>query len=212
MTLRQALQTVDLNKVYKFIYKKNLKNIAECDRPQLEQVVNNYSKVVEELLALKPHKPYKYPWYIKYEDDWYKTYCKEHNEKYDGDGKYISVCLFNPHYVKPDPSLKPYSRIKKEKIPKGHYDCNADKHNKFFSAGFTSWNNIIDSQIIISIKISLERAIAELLWELTFYGWTNKTVKENCKKLQDSLEESLKNMESGKSKSYTAEDLNKLIK
>jgi hypothetical protein len=212
MTLRQALLEVDLNKVYKLIHKKNLKNVAECDRPQLNTVINQYSKVVEELLSLKCHKSYKYPWYIKYEEDWYQTYCKEHNEKYDGDGKYISVCLYNPHYVKPDSSLKPYGRMKKEKIPKGHYDCNADKHQEFFAAGFTSWNNVIDSEVIISIKISRERAIAELLWELTFYGWTNKKVKENCKKLQDSLEESLKNMESGKSKSYTAEDLNKLIK
>lgn len=194
MTLRQALLEVDLNKVYKLIYKKNLKHAAECDRPKLETVILQYYKVVEELLALKYHKPYKYPWCIKYEDDWYETYCKEHNKKYDGDGKYISVCLYNPHYVKPDPSLKPYGRIKKEKIPIGHYDCNADEHQEFFAAGFTSWNNVIDSEIIISIKISRERAIAELLWELTFYGWTNKKVKENVKKLEYSLEESLKNM------------------
>ena len=211
MTLRESLQTVDLTKVYKLIYKKNLKNVAKYDRPQLNTIINQYSKVVEELLALKPHKPYKYPWYIKYEDDWYETYCKEHNEKYNGDGKYISVCLYNPHYVKPDSSLKPYGRMKKEKIPKGHYDCNADKHQEFFAAGFTSWNNVIDSEVIISIKISLERAITELLWELTFYGWTNKTVKENCKKLQNSLEESLKSMESGKSKTYTVEDLRKFL-
>jgi hypothetical protein len=211
MTLREALQTVDLNKVYKLIYKKNLKYAAKCDRPKLKQVIGQYSAVVTELLALKPHKPYKYPWCIRYQEDWYKKYCKENNKKYDGDGRYINVCLYNPDYVEPNPSLKPYGRIKNEKVPAGHYDCNADKYNEFFAAGFTSWNNVIDSEIINVIGISLEKSIAELLWELTFWGWTNKKVKENIKDLEGRLEESIENMESGKSKTYTIEDLNKLL-
>jgi len=211
MTLREALQTVDLNKVYKLIHKKNLKYATECDRPKLETVANQYSKVVAELLALKPHKPYKYPWYIKYQEDWYEKYCKEHGKTYDGDGRYINVCLYNPDYVKPDPSLKPYGRIKKEKFPAGHYDCNADKHNEFFAAGFTSWNNVIDSEIICFIKIPLEKAIAELLWELTFYGWSNKDVKRNMNNLKDRLEEALDDMKSGKSKKYTVDELDKFM-
>lgn len=196
MTLRQALQIVDLNTVYKFIHKKNLKNAAKCDHPKVEQVINQYSGVVTELLSLPSHKPYKYPWCIQYQKDWYDK------------RKYINVCLYNPTYVKPDPSLKPHGRIKKEKVPTGHYDCNADKHNKFFAVGFTSWNNIIDSEIIISIKISLEKAIAELLWELTFYGWTNKKVKENIKKLEYSLEESLKEIGG---KTYTVAELDEFM-
>ena len=177
MTLREALTSVDLDKVFRIINEKDQGYIAECDRPTLETTRNAYSSVVKELLSKPTAPPYKMPWCIREQTDWY-----------DGH-KYTDVCFRNPSYVAPDEKLKPWGGDGKTPIPEGRYDCNAEIHNEFFACGFTTWSEVIDTEIVNEIGCSLETAIAELLWELTFYGWTEEKQAEFVKEISDRLDE-----------------------
>ena len=108
MTLREALKLVDRDKVYKYIFDKDTKGEPIGKLPTIEQVKNNYSKVINELLLLKHNTPYKMSWYIHYQKDWYADYCKTKGKKYTGEKKYVDVCFLNHNYEKPQKGLKPW--------------------------------------------------------------------------------------------------------
>ena len=185
MTLREALQTANLSEVYRSIYEKDQGNVAECDRPSLETTIRAYSKVVEELLSKPSVPPYEMSWIVKEEKDWY-----------DGH-KYIDVCFLNPNYIAPTEGLKPWGGDDKTPIPDGHYDCNDNKHNQYFAAGFTKWSVVIDTPIVNGVNLPLEKMLAELLWELTFYGWTEKKQEENVAEIERRCEEAKDEVERG---------------
>lgn len=217
MTLRDALKIVNLNGkngVYEYILKKESDGEPINKIPSLEQITNNYSKVINELLALEHNKPYAMSWYVQYQKDWYYEHCKKKHIKYDGKKKYIGVCFLNHNYEAPKKGLKPWGGDgSNSTIPNGHYDCNAEIHNKFYGCGFEDWNKIIDTPIINTIKkLKLEGVVAEILWELTFYGWTNKTVKKKTSKIKKDLETAVKQIKLEKGKSLTLKELKKEMK
>lgn len=186
MTLREALKFVNLNEVYRLIYEKDQQNFAECDRPTLQQTVNSYTRVVAELLDKPRTKAYKMPWYVE-----------ERMDPIDK-RKYVDVCFLNPKYVEPPKGLKPYGGGRGRKVPEGCYNVNAHKYNKTFAAGWTPWSEIVDTPVINSTNYSMERAIAELLWELTFYGWTEEKQKQRVKEIEGRIEEAEKEIKEGK--------------
>lgn len=185
MTLREALKAADLPKVYLLINKKDQRNIAACDRPSLAVTIASYSAVVEELLSKPKAKPYKYSWLVT------KTYDPLDKIKYP------DVCFLNHDYVAPKKGLKPWGGGHGRKTPKGHYNCNANKHNRTFAAGWTPWSKVIDTPIINEGKFSLEKMLAELLWELTFYGWTEKKADESRAIIEKRLDEAIKEIDRG---------------
>lgn len=188
-TFRNLLEGIhDYTKVYQYINKKDQGYAAESDRPTLVQTQSHYSPVIAELLGKKKTKPFKFPIHVAMEKD----IVDKH--------KYVSVRLFNPKYVKPAKGLKPWGCTKGERPPKGHYNVNADKHNQYFAFGFTTWSDIIDTPVIIdnSVKhLSIDALLAEILWELTFYGWSEETHKESMSKLEERLAQSIKEIEEG---------------
>lgn len=186
MTLREALKTANLDEVYRLINEKDSQNEVECDRPTLDTTVRAYTHVVEELLSKPKTKAYKLPWLIQ-----------ESVDPFDGK-KYADVCFLNPKYVAPKKGLKPWGGVKGKKIPKGHYNCNLNKHNKTFACGFTPWSQVIDTPIVNEAGFPLEKVLAELLWELTFYGWTESRVKENVKEIEGRISEAVKEIKEGK--------------
>jgi hypothetical protein len=187
MTLREAIMASDLNKVYAEINEKDSRNVALCDRPSMEKTVSAYTNVIKELLSKPRIKAYSMPWLIK-----------ETLDPIDKI-KYADVCFLNPKYVEPTKGLKPWGCTKKNpKPPKGHYDCNANKHSKHFAAGWTPWSKIIDNPIINEGNYSLERVVAEILWEITFYGWTEDIAKKSVSNLKKRLESALKEIKDGK--------------
>lgn len=186
MTLREALKTVDLDKVYRLINAKDQEYVAKCDRTPLSTTVNAYTHVVNELLSKPKVKAYKLPWLIQ-----------ESVDPFDGH-KYPDVCFLNPRYVAPKKGLKAWGGERGKKIPKGHYNINLEKHNRTFAAGFVPWSTVIDTPIVNEANFPLEKAIAELLWELTFYGWTESRVNKNLEKLEESIDEAKKEIKEGK--------------
>lgn len=183
MTLREALKTVDRQKVFRLINEKDQHNAAACDRPPMEQTVASYTHVIDELLSKRKGKPYKMPWFVKWNKD---PISKE---------RYIEVVFLNPNYVAPAKGLKPWGG---KRPPPGHYNCNADKHNEFFAAGWTPWSKIIDAEIMYKGNFTLERLVAEILWEITFYGWTEKRVKNHVGEIKNRIEEATKEIKEGK--------------
>ncbi len=187
MTLREAIMSSELAKVYAAINKKDSGNAAACDRPTMTQTIHAYSGVVKELLAKPRVKAYKMPWLVREQTDFLDKI------------KYLDVSYLNPNYVAPKAGLKPWGGMgKNPKIPKGHYNCNADKHNKTFAAGWTPWSKVIDTPIINETKYPIERVVAEILWEMTFYGWTESRAKDSVKSLKGRLKSALKEIKDGK--------------
>lgn len=182
MTLRELLKKVDHSRIFSYIVMKDSGYACACDRTSLDTATKAYSHVIAELLAIPSSKPSKYPICVKHTIDPFN------NEKY------IEVCLFNPKYVAPDPSLKPWGGTKGKKIPKGYYDCNADKHNEYFGFGMEKWSKVIDAPIIDEIKLGSHELAAEILWELTFYGWTDKSREEFRSELDKRFKEAKKNL------------------
>ena len=185
MTLRELLKEARVDEVFKLINKKDSKNAAACDRPTLDKTKSSYAKVIAELMGLPKAKAYKMSWVVKNSVDFFdKT-------------KYVEVCFLNHDYVEPKKGLKPWGCSKGETPPKGYYNVNEDNSNKYFAAGMTSWNKIIDTPIINEGNFSPERLASEVLWEITFYGWSNVQVKDSVKELQSRLKKGRKEIKDG---------------
>jgi hypothetical protein len=185
MTFRELLKTADLDKTYQHINDKDNSYVRKT--PILLSTTSlAYSKVVKELLSKKKTNPFKYKIFVDESEDWYDKQ------------KYIQVSLLNPRYVEPPAGLKPWGGGPGQKIPEGYYNCNAVKHNRLFAFGPVKWSEIIDTPVINNIKYSNEKILAEILWELTFYGWTEKKVNNTLNNITKSINRSKKEVEEGK--------------
>jgi hypothetical protein len=96
-------------------------------------------------------------------------------EKEDGfdGGKYIDVCL--------------YSVVEEE----------------LYAMDTTLWSEMIDMEVYKAVKMDDTKALAHILWEMTFYGFTEKTValkKEEFKELA-------RRIDSGEEKMIPWEDI-----
>jgi hypothetical protein len=186
ITLRQALLTADLDEVYRLINVKDNGFEPVGKGPSLEQTREAYIGVVKELLNKPKVRAAKMPWLIQ-----------ESTDPFDG-RTYPDVCFLNRAYVAPKAGLKPWGCTNGKKAPKGHYDCNAHKHQRTYAAGFTPWSKVIDTPIIIEADYDLEKVVCEILWEITFYGWTEELNNKNIDKLKKRLDEATKEIEEGK--------------
>ena len=187
MTLRNALLSAELDKVYLLINERdNDSSMPTREKIPLTYTESAYSKVVAELLGKRRVKKYHMNWFIE-----------EIPDIFDGI-KYAHVCFLNTKYVAPKTGLKPWGGSTGKKMPRGYYNCNANKHNKHFGCGFTPWSKLIDTPIINAAGFSMERVVAEILWELTFYGWTESKMKRKVKEICGRIEESRSEIKSGK--------------
>ena len=186
MTLREALITANRDKVYYFINEKDNSFQYEKKKHSLKETKKTYEKVILELLSKPRTRKYSMSWLVEETTD---SFIQE-TEK-----KYIDVCFLNPRYVAPDKDLKPWGG---KNPPPGHYNCNLNKYNRTFAAGWTRWSKIIDTPIIIDVpNCSIEKAVAEIIWEMTFYGWTEETVKVEVESLVSKIEEARKEIKAG---------------
>lgn len=189
MTLRELLCGViavdrGLDQVFRYIWKKDQKNAVKCDRPTLNAVKNSYSSVVTELISKPKTRSYTLPLCVRI--------CKDFFDKTE----FVEVCFWNPKYVAPKKGLKPWGG----KPPKGYYNCNLSKHNKYFSLAWVPWSKLIDTPIFVegkATKLPLFAILGEILWELTFYGWTEKNQKIKGDEIKAKIEEAKKDIEEG---------------
>jgi len=197
LTLRQLINLVECReewkaRLFKYIYKNDLKNWG--GRCSEETTIKTYSKLIDELKSKPKSKSYKFPIVVK------KT-CQMIEKK-----DFIEVCLLNLKYVKPAKGLKPWGG---RNCPEGYYNCNANKYNQYFAVGCSNWSDIIDTKIIVKVKgLEWWKVLGEILWELTFYGFTEESHEKFITKLEKSLLESKRN----KGKSYTLEEFKEKLK
>jgi len=183
MTFRELLKTVDLNEVYRYINKKDSKNIAACDRPSMEQTIGSYTRVVNELIQKPKARKYSMSILVRETKDFFDKH------------KYADVCFLNPKYIAPPKGLKPWGG---KNPPAGHYNVNNNKYSRIFAMGWTPWSKIIDTPVINDAGYSPERLLAEILWELTYYGWTEEMVNINVKEISKNVKKARKEIKAGK--------------
>jgi len=87
-------------------------------------------------------------------------------EKEDDNEKFIDVCWYN------------------------------EAEDKLYAIDFVDWEELIDSEIYKAVPMNDTTAAAHILWEITFYGFSASTVKEEAVKLQELTER----IESGEEK------------
>ena len=186
MTLREALKFVDLDAVYDIIHRRDSTNEAKCDRPTTAAVVKNYGAVVKELLGKPKVKAYPMPIVVTAAvDPFDKT-------------PFVDVYLRNRRYVKPPKGKEPWGGVRGKKVPAGKYNCNLSKYNLRYSLMGVRWSKLIDTQIENNDGYSNEQAIASILWELTFDGWTEAMSAKKNDWLQERLKESMQEVKDGK--------------
>ena len=194
-TLRQLIWEIlendpgdghSLRAILDYLCKKDKKTIGS----KVTKISTNlfYIPVIDELYALPRTKPNKMPILVQWTTD----------DLEEPPVKYVDVCLLNLKYKAPKEGLRPWGCHKGKKPPKGHYDVNAEKHNQYFAFGFSSWSEIIDTPILDDTSLEPHEILAEILWELTFYGWTQKDVKKEMDKIEGSMEQAMKEIKEGK--------------
>lgn len=185
MTLRDLIHQSDITHTYIFI---NNKDNSYEGRPHVSitQTIIAYSAVLNELLSLEMTKAYRYKFLVEEVTDLIdKT-------------SYVDVSLLNPRYVAPTPGLKPWGGGRGKKVPPGYYNCNLAKHNRRFAIGPISWSTLIDTPVINRTSYCNEYVLGEILWELTFYGWSSKKVAMTWKTISDRLSKAKKEVKKGK--------------
>lgn len=183
MTLRQLIHAVDLDEVYRLIHVKDSGFEPKSEAPSLQQTVEAYTSVVCELMKKPKIKEYAMPIIVE-----------ERVDSMDN-CKYFEVGFLNRKYVKPPKNSKPWGG---KNPPKGYYNCNLKKYNRVYAFGFVPWSKLIDTPVINGEKFSNERMLAEILWELTFYGWSEETVESNTEKIKTRINSAIKEIKSGK--------------
>lgn len=157
-----------------------------------ETTHNSYKHVIDELLALPPSPPYKFPIHIS------KSVMDVLLEPGEVAEEYIDVAMINPNFVEPPEELKPWGCREGENAPEGFYNVNDEKHNKYFGFGLSPWSHIIDTEIVIEVPhLAPFELLAEILWELTFYGWSETKQKEFGDMLVERMEEAKREIDAG---------------
>jgi hypothetical protein len=161
-TLREYLKELDLDSVFNYLLNNKKETVSNLD---------GYKYFIELMLS--------YPENINSR----KLYI----QKLIGvkDVEFIDVTTLNDEYeVEPDISLKPWggNRHLKDDCPEGHYNCNYNGYQKSFGI-LGDFHLYSDSEIYIDDNIhdmckSENEIISEILYELTFYGFTDEEVKK----------------------------------
>lgn len=179
MTLREAIQGANREAIFDYLFKKSEIPVA-ADPPTRTQVVNAYGKVMDELLSKPSSPPDDMPIVVQM--------VSAMNEE-----SYIGVVHRNTKFVPPPEGLKPWGG---KNPPEGHYDCNNEIHNEFFGFGYTPWSKVIDTPIENPTDIPWTDALAAILWELTFMGWTEESHKKQIDELATNLSDRIAEIDS----------------
>ena len=60
-----------------------------------------------------------------------------------------------------------------------------EEEDEFYALDFLDWREIIDMRVEKPDKMSEEEALAYILWEITFWGFSNKEVSKERSKIND---------------------------
>lgn len=155
MKLKELLTLVDIQELADYLVEKD-KNTYQFDpHMEVEACMHNYGEVIAKLKEYaKQDCPPGMPIIVE-----------RYNDK---DQSYIDVSLLNTNYETPPEGAKPWGG---EDFPEGYYNVNLDKYNQHFAFGFGNWKRHINSEVIDKVGLSNTALLAEILWEMTFYGF-----------------------------------------
>jgi hypothetical protein len=173
-TLRDLLDQCDEFDVVEALIQKD---------PKTTGTGEGYRDVMAELLALPPAAP-RYPILLQ-------VY-----QKSTPDAAYVDVGFWNPAYEPPPEGLVPEYGLRGGAPSAGHYDGEADKHQQHFGMGLSPWSEIIDATVYASdleavtrLCPTLAHVLAEILWEITFYGYSDEAITEVADGLKATMDE-----------------------
>ena len=97
--------------------------------------------------------------------------------------------LRNLQHVAPPEGLQPWGCDEGEAPPEGFYNANDSRYSASFGMGLTPRVELIDRPLLVEgPEIPLEQVAAELLWEVTFYGFRDEEVAGTLSELKKTVE------------------------
>ena len=167
MILKELLTNTDIEKVTDIILKTQKINSTR------ERLLKNIENVVNDFKTIEPsYNEKKFTIFV----DQYKDFLYDNNEDISTyfcvDGYYMDDILEH----KEDLDKTDFS----DEIH--FYPYGLDFISRKELAGFNVCELSID-------KYGIDRVIAEIIWEITFYGWDEETVDQHAKELDESLKE-----------------------
>ena len=186
-TLRKLFVSCNLMSVYTILYHKHTdamspNNYHPSNYQSFDKCMDAYKNVIVQMM-LKPIKKSKLamPLYVSYQ-----------KELFEGnDESYYYISHLNLNYEEPPKDCKPWGG---SNCPKGYYDCNLDKYNKFFAVVGNNWTQLVNSMVMVDqsaldTNITNEQLVAEILWEITFYGFSEKETDQFVKDISKRVKE-----------------------
>jgi hypothetical protein len=177
-TLRDLLQQCDELDVIDALIAKDPKTTGDGE---------GYRDVMATLLAIPPTPPVHPIRLSVYQENDDQTH-----------GEYVDVALLNQHYVPPPTDLQPEWGRRGQPPSAGHYDAEAHVYQPVFGIGLTPWPEIIDSTLyadsadfadLSRLCPTLAHVLAEILWEITFYGYSDAKRQEVVDSLKAAMDE-----------------------
>ena len=187
--LRELFVSCNLMSVYTILYHKHAASMYALQKnsPSFDEYMTAYKNVIVQMM-LKPIKKSKsaMPLYVSYQ-----------KEVFEGnDESYYSVSFLNLKYEEPPKDCKPWGG---SNHPEGYYNCNLNKYNKFFAVVGNNWTQLVNSTVMVDqsaldTNITNEQLVAEILWEITFYGYSEKKADQFVKNLNKRVTEAKKSL------------------
>lgn len=174
-TLRELIASCNLKDVY---IKLHEKHIIANGKSVFEDCMAAYRDVIIKLM-MKPLKKVSNSIHVSYIKD---TWPDENPEMYH------HVCLLNNKYEEPPQGKNPWYA---NNPPIGYYNANLNKYTKFYALMGMDWISLINANVVVeesAYDTKNEILLAEILWEISFYGFTEKKVEEFVKKLNKSAD------------------------
>lgn len=139
----------------------------------------------------------------------YDTYCKETDDRQLCDQTYTSVVreLLEMHgddelHDDHDMLIREHTSLTTNKQDDGFAEKYVDVclmergTSNTFAIDMIDWSKLIDMYIHNQDNFSMVEQLAHVLWEITFYGYTNDRIKSECDKLKKMCED----IDNGKTK------------
>lgn len=185
-TLRELFVKCDLMKVYTLLHSKHIDSNPDSSKANysLNGCIDAYKNVIIQMM-LKPVKKAQMPLHVSYEND---SFGDENGMMY------YHVCFLNPKYEAPPKGAKPWGG---SNHPDGYYNVNLKKYNQYFAVVGNDWTQLVNADVVVAesaTNAANEVLVAEILWEITFYGFSEKKADQFFKNLNKSLKKEKKSI------------------
>lgn len=176
-TLRELIVSCNLNEVYTRLNDKhNVLSTQGGKSYSLIACTQAYREVIVQMM-MKPIRKVSTSIHVSYAEDSF-------GENRD---MYYHVSLLNLKYQEPPSGTLPWHG---SNPPEGYYNANLQKYNQFFALLGSDWTSLINSNVVVdqsADNANNEVLLAEILWEISFFGFTEKKTNQFIKNLEKSV-------------------------